>query len=229
MLLVRSLLVGTTAVLLSACSGLLGYDDVSFEDSTGGSQSGGSGSTSGGAPSGGAAGTASGGAPSGGGAPGGGTAGAASGGAPSGGGAPGGGGAPTGGTGGGTTGDKYESYRQQCFDQINQYRATLGLSPYTRWTDKEACADGEAKSDSQTGKPHGAFPSCGESAQNECPGYPSLSSTVTTCLAQMWAEGPGADFQAHGHYINMSSTKYSKVACGFYESPNGVWAVQDFQ
>jgi hypothetical protein len=46
----------------------------------------------------------------------------------------------------------------------------------------------------------------------------------------MWAEGPGADFQTHGHYINMSSTKYTKVACGFYETPTGsVWAVQDFQ
>ena len=46
----------------------------------------------------------------------------------------------------------------------------------------------------------------------------------------MWAEGPGADFQAHGHYINMSSTKYSKVACGFYKTPGGsVWAIQNFQ
>jgi hypothetical protein len=69
-------------------------------------------------------------------------------------------------------------------------------------------------------------------AQNECPGWPSVSSITDgtgSCLQQMWNEGPGADFQAHGHYINMSSTKYTKVACGFYKTSNGsIWAVQDF-
>ncbi len=110
------------------------------------------------------------------------------------------------------------------------YRATLGLAPYQRWTAVETCVDGEAKSDSESGVPHGAFPSCGEWAQNECPGWPSMASTVTGCLQQMWAEGPGADFQTHGHYINMSSTSYTQVACGFYTTPAGkVWAVQDFK
>lgn len=117
-----------------------------------------------------------------------------------------------------------------CVDKINEYRATLGLTPYQRWNSAETCADGEAKTDSETGQAHSAFPSCGEWAQNECPGYGSLDSTVTTCLAQMWAEGPGADFNTHGHYINMSSTSYTQVACGFYVTANGsVWAVQDFQ
>ncbi|MBK7578993.1 MAG: hypothetical protein IPI67_02200 [Myxococcales bacterium] len=218
-------------VLLAGCSNVLGYDDVSFGDA---GVSGGGGAASGGSGAGGASGT---GASASGGGPVGGAAGAASGGTTASGGAASGGttasgGAASGGTtaSGGASGDPYESYRQKCFDQINTYRATLGLSPYQRWTSAEACADGEAKSDSESGKAHGAFPSCGESAQNECPGYPGLDSTVTTCLAQMWAEGPGADFQAHGHYINMSSTKYSKVACGFYQTPGGsVWAVQDFQ
>lgn len=46
----------------------------------------------------------------------------------------------------------------------------------------------------------------------------------------MWAEGPGADFQQHGHYINMSSTSYTTVACGFYTTAGGdVWSVQDFR
>lgn len=203
------------------CSNVLGYDDVSFSDA--GAQSSGGSAGTGGAPAGGGApadggAPASGGAPAGGGAP---ASGGASGGASAGGGAPGGGGA---------SGDPLESYRQKCVDQINTYRATLSLPPYQRWTSAETCTDGEAKSDSQTGQAHGAFPSCGESAQNECPGYPGLDSTVTTCLAQMWAEGPGADFQQHGHYINMSSTKYSKVACGFYQTPGGsVWAIQNFQ
>ena len=46
----------------------------------------------------------------------------------------------------------------------------------------------------------------------------------------MWDEGPGEDFQAHGHYINMSDPNGSRVACGRYEAPNGdVTSVQNFQ
>jgi hypothetical protein len=209
--------------LVLGCSNVLGYDDVSFGDA-GAKASGGA--TSGGSNAGGTAGSA-------GAATGGTTAtGGATGTGATGGTAAAGGTTATGGTpgGGGGSGDPLESYRQKCFDQINTYRATLSLPPYQRWTSAETCADSEAKSDSESGKAHGAFPSCGESAQNECPGYPGLDSTVTTCLAQMWAEGPGADFQQHGHFINMSSTSYSKVACGFYQTPGGsVWAVQDFQ
>lgn len=129
--------------------------------------------------------------------------------------------------------DPYASARQACVNAINQYRATLNLAPYTRWTSAESCADGQAKQDSQSGTPHGAFmggDTCGAMAQNECPNWPSVSSISSGCLAQMWAEGPGSDFATHGHYINMSSTKYTMAACGFYKTPSGgVWAVQDFR
>jgi hypothetical protein len=125
--------------------------------------------------------------------------------------------------------DPFDASRQACVDQINEYRATLGLPPYQRWRSAESCADGEAASDSQTGTAHGAFPRCGESAQNECPGWPSVQACVTGCLEMMWAEGPGEPFSAHGHYINMSSTSYTMVACGFAASGDGFWAVQDFR
>jgi hypothetical protein len=123
------------------------------------------------------------------------------------------------------------SVEQLCVDTINMYRATLGLPPYARWTDGESCADGEAQSDSMTGTAHGAFGTCGEHAQDECPGWPTPESTaITGCLAQMWAEGPGSDFATHGHYINMSSTQYTKASCGFYlVNGNSVWATQNFQ
>ncbi|MCB9704149.1 MAG: hypothetical protein H6711_19830 [Myxococcales bacterium] len=133
---------------------------------------------------------------------------------------------------GGTTGGGDGSLAQLCVDTINEYRASLGLPAYQRWTDGEACADGEAESDSKTNTPHGAFPSCGEFAQNECPGWPSSDpeGSLLGCLDLMWSEGPGADFAKHGHYINMSSEMYTKVACGFYTTASGdLWAVQNFK
>lgn len=124
-----------------------------------------------------------------------------------------------------------DSVEQLCVDEINDYRATLGLPAYGRWSDGEACAADEARQDSESGIAHGAFGQCGEWAQNECPGWPlPADSSIVGCLAMMWAEGPGADFSLHGHYINMSSESYSEVACGFYETPSGsLWAIQNFR
>jgi hypothetical protein len=130
-------------------------------------------------------------------------------------------------TGAGPTNDA----TQLCVDTINHYRATLGLAPYQRWVEKEVCASDQATQDSQSKTAHGAFGKCGESAQNECPDWPApAESMITSCLAQMWAEGPGSDFSKHGHYLTMTSTTYTKVACGFSMAVNGrLWAVQDFQ
>jgi hypothetical protein len=52
----------------------------------------------------------------------------------------------------------------------------------------------------------------------------------------MWDEGPppvepcdDACFNEHGHYINMTNERYSKVACGFATNAKGeIWAVQNF-
>jgi hypothetical protein len=120
---------------------------------------------------------------------------------------------------------------QMCVDSINKFRATLGLPPYARWDQEEMCAGDEAGKDAAANTAHSAFGSCGEWAQNECPGWPGPpESMIGGCMKMMWDEGPG-DFNAgHGHYINMSSTQYTKVACGFHVLPDGsVWAAQDFQ
>ena len=133
-------------------------------------------------------------------------------------------------TSGSTASPVSDDIRQLCVDLINGYRATVGAAPYARWTSAETCADGQAQSDSvtyaQTGKPHGAFGRCGESAQDECPGWGGPPATaIKGCLDMMWKEGPGG-----GHYDNMSSTSRKRAACGFYILPSGsVWAVQDFQ
>ena len=124
----------------------------------------------------------------------------------------------------------FEEERQQCVDRINELRDSIDLPPLDRWTDGEDCADHEAAQDAATGTPHGAFPECGESAQNECPGWDSVSSVVGGCIDMMWAEGPGEPYSEHGHYINMTSTSYSRVACGLYVTTSGsVWAVMNFQ
>ena len=126
--------------------------------------------------------------------------------------------------------DSYLQARADCIERINTFRATLGLSPYSRWVEAKSCSDDEAKSDAQSGQAHGAFGDCGEFAQNECPGWDSVNQVVSDCLQDMWDEGPGEDFNAHGHYINMSSTEYSRVACGFYTTSDGkVWSVQNFR
>src|SRR4029077_11735261 len=127
------------------------------------------------------------------------------------------------------------------------------LPPLQRWTAGEQCADLEATNDSMTMMAHGGFIAtetacsqgssmwaqcCGMSAfggsgptanaQDECPGYPDTNTVITTCLQQMWNEGPPPNgetvqaceqdqtcYQAHGHFINMTSTMSTKVACGF--------------
>jgi hypothetical protein len=117
---------------------------------------------------------------------------------------------------------------QDCVDRINQLRWECQcLPPLARWTDAEACTDQQSADDQAADTPHGNFPACGENAQNTCPNWGSDAEVIGGCLQMMWDEGPGP-FEQHGHYINMSSTGYSKVACGFSSSNAGVWSNQNF-
>jgi hypothetical protein len=126
--------------------------------------------------------------------------------------------------------DPLAQYRVACLERINGFRATLNLAPYERWRDAETCSDDQARQDSNTQTAHGAFGKCGELAQNECPGWGSYDDVIQNCLQTMWDEGPGSDFTQHGHFINMSSTSYTRAACGFYQTTRGeVWAVQNFR
>lgn len=125
-----------------------------------------------------------------------------------------------------STGDE----REDCVRRINQFRWECQcLPPLTRWHEGEACADQQAAFDAETSIPHNGFSSgvCSPRgfAQNECPGWGSWGNVISGCLQQMWDEGPGEPFSAHGHYINMSSSRYSTVACGVGDG----WYVQNFQ
>lgn len=128
------------------------------------------------------------------------------------------------------TGDFYED----CVARINQLRWECQcLPPLERWVEAEDCADQQAEYDYNQDQAHAGIRAgiCepGGGSQNECPDYTPNFDVVNFCLQQMWDEGPGEDFQAHGHYINMSSTTVTKVACGLYETPEGrFWSVQNF-
>lgn len=120
-----------------------------------------------------------------------------------------------------------------CVNRINQLRWECQcLPPLARWTGGEACASEQAEYDS-TRTPHAGFQAniCDSGfGQNECPGWPSVGATQRGCLQQMWDEGPGEDFQAHGHYLNMTNDRFDEVACGFFTTDDGkVWAVHNFR
>lgn len=113
-----------------------------------------------------------------------------------------------------------------CWSTINEYRKSIGLAPYERWIEAEACSDESAKRDAERNQPHGSLGNCGEVAQNECPGNPGPAKDgIPVCLAMMWDEGPGG-----GHYDSMTSTRYKKAACGVFVTESGAfWSVQNFR
>jgi cysteine-rich secretory family protein len=119
---------------------------------------------------------------------------------------------------------------QQCVNSVNEHRATQGLPALQRWAQTETCAASQARDGAATGQPHGAFGRCSEQGQNVCPAWPGpANQMIAPCIQSMWNEGPGADFAAHGHYLNLASARFTRVACGFYTAPSGqVSLVQDF-
>lgn len=118
---------------------------------------------------------------------------------------------------------------QDCVDRINQFRWECQcLPPLERWTDGESCTDDQSKDDQDANQAHSHFPACGENAQNTCPNWNDEGHVIEGCLQMMWDEGPGDFNQGHGHYLNMSSTQYKKVACGFSNGQAGTWSNQNF-
>jgi Zn ribbon nucleic-acid-binding protein len=133
------------------------------------------------------------------------------------------------------TGDYYAD----CVARVNQFRACVCLPPLARWNDGEACADMDAAYDPANGA-HAGFIAgiCSPegNAQDECPAWQSSTMVVSQCLQQMYDEGPpptnpcnGSCYQMHGHFINMTNTSYTMVACGIATVNGQVTAVQDFR
>ena len=122
-----------------------------------------------------------------------------------------------------------------CLQDINAYRDTAGVPRLSAWTDSQDCLARQARDDATSGTAHAHFGVCGEWAQNTCPGWntndddSSRQRTMRSCLRSMWNEGPGSDYAAHGHYLNMTSAKYTKVGCGFHHSGGSLWINMDFR
>jgi uncharacterized protein YkwD len=135
-----------------------------------------------------------------------------------------------------STGDQYAD----CVARVNQLRYCVCLGPLARNTAGETCANQQAQYDSQSGTAHSGFTGniCTPrgSAQNECPGWRSVAQTISGCMLDMFDEGPpptspctGDCFTTYGHFINMTNTRYTSVACGFYTTASGqVWQVQNY-
>jgi len=130
-------------------------------------------------------------------------------------------------------------YAADCVARVNQFRACVCLPPLTRWTAGESCANQDAAYDPANGA-HAGFIAgiCSPEgfAQDECPAWPSETQVVSGCLQQMFNEGPpptatctGSCYETHGHFINMTNTSYSMVACGIATVNGQITAVQDFQ
>jgi len=88
-------------------------------------------------------------------------------------------------------------------------------------------------------QPHNHFSSTSgggiSDAENECPVQGnwmlqpggSMKDLVGMCVAAFYAEGPGSDYNTHGHYINMMGP-YATLGCGIYQMGTGVTIVQDY-
>jgi hypothetical protein len=130
-------------------------------------------------------------------------------------------------------------YAADCVARVNQFRACVCLPPLGRWTTGEDCASEDAAYD-PSHSAHAGFMAriCSPEgyAQDECPAWPSETSVVSGCLQQMFDEGPpperpctGSCFETFGHFINMTNTSYTMVACGIATVNGQITAVQDFE
>ncbi len=115
--------------------------------------------------------------------------------------------------------------RDRCVAEINRFRASIGVAPVQRWRSTEACTDDEARRDGVSQQAHGAFGTCQEWEQCECPGWDGPAETlVVSCLQAMWDEGPGG-----GHHDAMANPENRFVSCGFHDAADGsVWAIQNY-
>jgi uncharacterized protein YkwD len=119
-----------------------------------------------------------------------------------------------------------------CVEEVNRYRASVGVAPLTRSSRIDEFSTNAAHVDGEAHQAHTYFLMTNggngtASAENVIPWwktsqYGSVRAIVTKGLATMWAEGPGGD-----HYENMKGN-YSEMGCGIFTSNDEITVSQDF-
>ncbi len=130
------------------------------------------------------------------------------------------------------------SAKQFCVSETNRYRAMNSKPALTESAQLEAYADTGAMVDFGS-SPHNHFSTTNGGgiafAENECPQQGNwqytegqdLNMVVGACIAAFYSEGPGTDYNTHGHYINMMGP-YATLGCGIYYAGGKITIVQDY-
>ena len=119
-----------------------------------------------------------------------------------------------------------------CVEEVNRYRASVGVAPLTRSGRIDEFSSDAAHVDGEAHQAHTYFLMTNGGngtarAENVIPWwkasqYGSVRTIVKKGLATMWAEGPGGS-----HYENMKGN-YSQMGCGIFISNDEVTVSQDF-
>lgn len=118
---------------------------------------------------------------------------------------------------------------QLCADEINRYRASVGLNPLTRSSSLEQFAANAAEHDASVGVAHTWFRQTNGGgvamAETELLRWPSrtIQDVITQGLAQMWNQGPAGD-----HYVILAGP-FTQVGCGIHVSGGVVSVTQDYR
>jgi uncharacterized protein YkwD len=127
---------------------------------------------------------------------------------------------------------QHEEELRLCVELVNQYRATIKLSPLKRSPALEEFAARAAANDGRAHAGHQYFRRTrggGVShAENAIPWWPlsqvgGIRGALEQGVQMMWDEGPRG-----GHYRNMTG-KYSQMGCGIYVNGDQVTIVQEFR
>jgi hypothetical protein len=117
-----------------------------------------------------------------------------------------------------------------CVQEVNRYRATVGIATLSQQAGLEASAAQAAQSDHQSGEAHGWFRRNGTAlAENQAPRWSRASSGndartfISRALQAMWAEGPGG-----GHHENMRG-RFTATGCAVYSDATTATFVQHFR
>ena len=116
-----------------------------------------------------------------------------------------------------------------CAEEVNRYRASIGLSALSRANDLEAFAAEAARNDGLAHKAHHWFATTNgagtAAAENEILWWTGFAvrQVIREGLKQMWDSGP------KGEHYDIMVGSYSHIGCGVFVNGSEVTVVQDFR